>query len=120
MFISVKVKKSLRKSQAQFREKLRKLRLRQDDGFRIKKKRVCIKMIFELPVRDDTYPRPSGYRSKVAISFPHHLYLPVLPPTTQLLHQRPNCCWVGSERDKDKAPGCLEPQVGTEERCLFW
>ena len=32
-FISGKVKKNLRKSQAQFREKVRKLRLRQNDGF---------------------------------------------------------------------------------------
>jgi len=38
--ISAKVKKTLRKSQAQFREKLRKLRLRQIYGFLIKKKRV--------------------------------------------------------------------------------
>ena len=36
-FISEKVKKILRKSQAQFREKLRKLKLRQKDGFLIKK-----------------------------------------------------------------------------------
>ena len=36
-FISEKVKKNLRKSQAQFREKLRKLRLRQNDGFLIRK-----------------------------------------------------------------------------------
>ena len=36
-FILVHVKKHLRKSQAQFREKLRKLRLRQNDGFLIKK-----------------------------------------------------------------------------------
>ena len=36
-FISVKVKKKLRKSPAQFREKLRKLRLRQNDGILIKK-----------------------------------------------------------------------------------
>ena len=35
-FISEKVKKNLRKSQAQFQEKLRKLRLRQNDGFLIK------------------------------------------------------------------------------------
>ena len=35
-FTSVKVKKNLRKSQVQFREKLRKLRLRQIDGFLIK------------------------------------------------------------------------------------
>ena len=32
-FISEEVKKNLRKSQAQFREKLRKLRLRQNNGF---------------------------------------------------------------------------------------
>ena len=38
--ISVEVIKMLRKSQAQFREKLRKLRLRQNDGFLISKKRV--------------------------------------------------------------------------------
>ena len=36
-FISEKVKKSLRKSQAQFREKLRKLRLRQNDVFLYKR-----------------------------------------------------------------------------------
>ena len=36
-FISVKVKKNVRKSLAQFREKLRKLRLRQNNGFRIKR-----------------------------------------------------------------------------------
>ena len=36
-FVSEKVKKNLRQSQAQFREKLRKLRLRQNDGFLIKK-----------------------------------------------------------------------------------
>ena len=35
-FISVKVKKNLRKSQVQFREKLTKLRLRQNNNFRIK------------------------------------------------------------------------------------
>ena len=40
-FISVKAKKNLRNSQAQFREKLRKLRLRQNNGFLIKK--TCIK-----------------------------------------------------------------------------
>ena len=39
-FILVKVKKNLRKSQAQFREKLRKLRLRQNISFLIKK--TCI------------------------------------------------------------------------------
>ena len=39
-FISQKVKKNLRKSQAQFKKKLRKLRLRQNDGFLIKK--TCI------------------------------------------------------------------------------
>ena len=37
LFISVKVKKNLRKSQAQFREKLRKLLLWQNDGFLIRK-----------------------------------------------------------------------------------
>ena len=37
-FISVKVKKNLRKSQAQFREKLRKLRRRHNSGFLIKKR----------------------------------------------------------------------------------
>ena len=35
-FNSVKVKKIVRRSQAQFREKLRKLRLRKNDGFLIK------------------------------------------------------------------------------------
>ena len=39
-FISVKVKKSLRKSQAQFREKLRELRLRQNDSFL--RKKTCV------------------------------------------------------------------------------
>jgi len=38
--ISVKVKKNLRKFQAQFWEMLRKLRLRQNDSFLIKRKRV--------------------------------------------------------------------------------
>ena len=38
-FISLKVKKILRKGQAQFREKLRKLKLRQNYGFLIKE--VC-------------------------------------------------------------------------------
>ena len=36
-FISVRVKKNLRKYHAQFREKLRKLRFRQNDGFLRKK-----------------------------------------------------------------------------------
>ena len=40
-FISVKVKKNLRKSENQFREKLRKLRLRQNDSFLIEKN-VCL------------------------------------------------------------------------------
>ena len=39
-FIAEKVKKNLRKSQAQLRGKLNKLRLRQKDGFLIKKIRV--------------------------------------------------------------------------------
>ena len=39
-FFSEKVKKNLRRSQAQLREKLRKLRLRQIYGFLIKKERV--------------------------------------------------------------------------------
>ena len=38
--MSAKVKKNLRKSEAQFRKKLRKLRLRQNNDFLIKKKRV--------------------------------------------------------------------------------
>ena len=38
--MSAKVKKNLRKSGAQFRKKLRKLRLRQNNDFLIKKKRV--------------------------------------------------------------------------------
>ena len=38
LLISVKVETNLRKSQAQFREKLRKLRLRQNNGFFIKKR----------------------------------------------------------------------------------
>ena len=44
-FILVKAVKNIRKLQAQFREKLRKLRLRQNDGFLIKKY-VYIIMIF--------------------------------------------------------------------------
>ena len=39
-FIPVKVKKNLRKSQALYREQLRKLRPKQNDGFFIKKERV--------------------------------------------------------------------------------
>jgi len=42
LFISAKVKKNLRKSQAQFREKLRKLRLRQNYGILIKDKNVYL------------------------------------------------------------------------------
>ena len=38
--MSAKVKKNLRKSEAQFRKKLRKLRLRQNNDFLIKKKCV--------------------------------------------------------------------------------
>ena len=37
-FISEKVKKNVRRSQAPFREKLRKLRLKQNDDFLIKKR----------------------------------------------------------------------------------
>ena len=39
----VKVKKVIRKSQAQFREKLRKLRLMQNDSFLIKSACICCK-----------------------------------------------------------------------------
>ena len=42
-FISVKATKTLRKFQTQFREKLRKLRLRKHDGFLLKK--TCIKIL---------------------------------------------------------------------------
>ena len=44
-FILEKIKKNFRKSQAQFREKFRKLRLRQNDGFltKIKTCRFCTK-----------------------------------------------------------------------------
>ena len=45
-FISVKVKNRLRKSQTQFEEKLRKLRLRRNDGSLIKKS--CIENHSEL------------------------------------------------------------------------
>ena len=48
-FISDKVKKNVRKSQAQFREKLRKLRLRQKDDFLIKKTRTQRKFHFLNP-----------------------------------------------------------------------
>ena len=44
-FISVKVKKNLIKSQNQFREKLRKLRLRQNNSFVIKK--TCMLIFLE-------------------------------------------------------------------------
>ena len=40
-FILVKVKKNLRRSQAQFREKLRKLRVRQNNDSLISKERYC-------------------------------------------------------------------------------
>ena len=55
-FILVKVKKNLRKSQARFWEKLRKLRLRQNDGFVIKKtciKRVLISLLVTSPINLD-------------------------------------------------------------------
>ena len=45
-FISVKVKKNLRKSQAQVREKLRKLGLRQNDGFLMKKTCSWLKKLY--------------------------------------------------------------------------
>ena len=48
LFILVEVKKNLRKSQAQFREKIRKLRVRQNYGFLIKK--TCIKKKLPLPL----------------------------------------------------------------------
>ena len=48
-FISVEVKKNLRIFQAQFREKLRKLRLRQDNDFLIKKSALPIKPVI-LPI----------------------------------------------------------------------
>ena len=48
-FISIKVKKNLRKSQAQFRAKLSKLRLRQNNDFLIKKNvyslTMCLKIL---------------------------------------------------------------------------
>ena len=44
-FISVKVKNNLRKSQAQFQEKLNKLRLKQNDGFLIKKSCISFKSV---------------------------------------------------------------------------
>ena len=44
-FISVKAKKNLRKSMPQFQENLRKLRLRQKDGFLIKKELLVEKLI---------------------------------------------------------------------------
>ena len=47
-FISVKVKKYLGKSQAKVQEKLRKLRLRQNDGFLIKK---CVLECFYTDLR---------------------------------------------------------------------
>ena len=39
-FIAAKVKTYVRKSQVQFREKLRKLRIRQNDGYLLKEKRA--------------------------------------------------------------------------------
>ena len=48
LFILVKVKESLRKSQAQFREQLRKLRLKQNDGFLIKK--TCSLLVNDLVI----------------------------------------------------------------------
>ena len=47
-FISEKVKKNLRKSPPQFREILRKLRLRQNDGFLIKRRNVYDKSVFSV------------------------------------------------------------------------
>ena len=44
--LSCLFKKTLRKSQAQFREKLRKLRLRQNDSFLIKNVHYFIAFIF--------------------------------------------------------------------------
>ena len=48
-YISVKVKKNLRKSEAQFREKLRKLRLRQNNDFLINKNVYIVVGANQLP-----------------------------------------------------------------------
>ena len=60
-FISVKVKKTLRKSQAQFQEKLRKLRLRQNNDFLIKK--TCILIHHEMKTRTELFLTWQGSRS---------------------------------------------------------
>ena len=64
-FISVEVNKILRKSWAQFGEKLRKLRLRQNDGsFYIKKRfrRVLVSaLIFMLRKRNGSFNLTSSY-----------------------------------------------------------
>ena len=50
-FISVKVKKVLKTSQTQFRKKLRKLRIRQNDGF-LKRNVYCKRMNVTLFTND--------------------------------------------------------------------
>ena len=49
-FISVNVKKNLRKSQAQFQEELRKLRLRQNDDFLITKTCILVQLYLTVHV----------------------------------------------------------------------
>ena len=61
-FISVGVKKNLRKSQAQFREKLIKLRLRQNKDFLFKK--MCMLQ----SAKEDSVPTRGGSRRKYELS----------------------------------------------------
>ena len=66
-FTSVKAKKSLRKYQSQFREKLRKLRLRQNGGFSIKK---CVLLSSVIGV---LFKLSNKHQNKPILLKTHHL-----------------------------------------------
>ena len=89
-FILVKVKKNLRKcqAQAQFRKKLRKLRLRQKDGFLIKKTCrdeafVAIKLTFAVAVTTCTQTSKLG---QVGINMLVYVKVPLLGFLTTILN----------------------------------
>ena len=64
-FTSLKVKKNLRESQVQFREKLRKLRLRQNIGFLIKKPYIRVIIWNTIPTDIRELPTISHFKKKL-------------------------------------------------------
>ena len=82
-FISVEVKKNLRKSEAQFREKLWNLRLKQNDGFLIKE-RVCLMQVliaveflkiylFVLAATQDSWRRDQAKSLGIFVTAQNHI-----------------------------------------------